>query len=119
VTGAPRWGRIQTGVRIGLAAVLGVRALAFLLVGRASFERLGYPDAARLALGGLEAAAAVLLVHPRTFLLGAIGLIGTLSWAAGFHFALRAKNWPLLATVALVGLLVAARSVRTRGEEAA
>jgi len=114
VTRASRWGRIQTGVRIGLAALLGLRALAFLLVGRASFERLGYPDAARLGLGGLEVTAAIFLLHPRTFLLGAIGLIGTLSWAAGFHFALRAKNWPLLATVALVALLVAAR-----GREAA
>ena len=119
MTGASRWARIQTGVRILLAALLGLRALAFLFAGRASFERLGYPDAARLALGGLEAAAAIFLLHPRTFLLGAIGLIGTLSWAAGFHFALRAKNWPLLAAVALVALLVAARSVPARGKEAA
>ena len=102
--------RIGTALRVALGALLGYQALAFLLAGRAAFARLGYPDAARVALGTLELLAALSIVHPRTFLAGAVGLIGTLSWAAGFHFALRARAWPLLVGVALVALLLALRS---------
>ena len=116
-----RWEPIRRALSIALSAWLGFQALAFLAGGRAAFERLGYPDAARVILGGLELAAALLILHPRTLAVGAIGLLATLSWAAGFHFALRARTGPLLADLALVALLLAARPspARAPGKETA
>lgn len=117
---AERWSRIEAAARIGLATLLGAQSLAFLVAGRAAFARLGYPDAARVALGSVELAAAVLVAIPRTFFAGAVGLIASLSWAAGFHFALRARGWPLLADIVLVALLMVARSpARERGRTTA
>ena len=111
---APRsavwWERAQIALRGGLATVLGFQAGAFLLVGKRGFERLGYPDSARIALAVLELASAILTVIPRTFFVGAVGLIATLSWAAGFHFALRARNWPLIAGAVVLAALLAARA---------
>ena len=110
MTRATFWKRAQVALRVGLATVLGFQAGAFLLVGKRGFERLGYPDAVRVALAVLELAAAILTVIPRTFFVGAVGLIATLSWAAGFHFALRARNWPLIAGAVLLAALLAARA---------
>ena len=102
--------RLAAALGVGLAAVLGFQALAFLVAGRRAFERLGYPDATRVILASLELGSAILLAIPRTFVVGAVGLWGTLCWAAGFHFALHARNWPLLAGAALLALLMAARA---------
>lgn len=107
------WRRSQAALRLGLATFLGAQALALLILGRGQFVRLGYPDSARLALGVLEVVAAILTLVPRTFFVGAVGLIAVLAWAAGFHFGLHRGSWLLLVFIAVLALLVAARA---RGE---
>ena len=113
----PWWRRVHGALRIGVAALLGFQALAFLLAGRQAFLRLGYPDAARIALGVLEAAAAALAIVPKTFVAGAVGLVAVLAWAAGFHFALHARTWPLFADMAVLALLLAVRPSGAKREE--
>ena len=111
------WNRVHGTLRIGVAALLGFQALAFLVAGRHAFVRMGYPDAARIALGALEAAAAALTIIPRTFVVGAAGLVAVLAWAAGFHFALHARTWPLFADMAALALLLAFQPSRARRGE--
>ena len=113
------WRRVHGALRIGVAALLGFQALAFLLAGRQAFLRLGYPDAARIALGVLEAAAAALTIVPGTFVVGAAGLMAVLAWAAGFHFALHQGTAVLFADIALLALLLAVQPSRAKGESAA
>jgi hypothetical protein len=71
-------------VPAAFGALLFFQSLALLFANRDAFVRPGFPDRARVALAGLEAAAALLLVIPKTFDAGAIGLVGVLAWAAGF-----------------------------------
>jgi hypothetical protein len=113
VRAGPWWRRWQAAVRVGLATLLGAQALTLLILGRGQFARLGYPDQARVALGVLELVAAILTIVPRTFYIGAIGLIAVLAWAAGFHYGLHRGSWLLLVYIAALALLLAAR---TRGE---
>jgi hypothetical protein len=113
------WRRVHGALRIGVAALLGFQALAFLFAGRHVFVRMGYPDSARIALAVLEAAAAVLAIIPRTFVVGAVGLVAVLAWAAGFHFALHQKTALLFADIALLALLLAGQPSREKPGEGA
>ena len=113
------WRRSQTVLRVALASLLGVQALALLLLGRGQFVALGYPDEARLALGLLEVVAAILTIVPRTFFVGAVGLIAVCAWAAGFHFGLHRRSGTLLAYAAVLALLLAAGALGKRREEGA
>jgi hypothetical protein len=113
------WPRVHGALRIGVAALLGFQAVVFLLAGRHVFVPMGYPDSARIALAVLEAAAAALAIIPRTFVVGAVGLVAVLTWAAGFHFALHQKTGLLLADMALLVLLLAGRPSRAKPRESA
>jgi hypothetical protein len=108
------WRRAQAVLRVAVATFLGAQALALLLAGRGQFATLGYPDDARLALGILEVVAAILMLIPRTFFVGAIGLIAVCAWAAGFHLGLHRGSRTLLAYVAVLALLLAARAAGER-----
>jgi hypothetical protein len=104
--GGPRWpaglGPVIAALRWLFGLTLGAAALSFLVHGRAAFERLRQPDAARIVLASAEIAGAVLFLFRRTVLAGALVLLVVLAWAAGFHFALGLPShhlWLYLAAV--------------------
>ena len=105
------WERAQRAVCAAFGALLFFQSLALLFANRDAFVRLGFPDGTGLALGGLEAAASLLLVIPKTFYAGAIGLVAVLAWAAGFHFGIRRHSPSLFADPAVLALLLTARAL--------
>ena len=101
--------RVETALRWAVAAFLCFAALRFLVSGGAAFSRLGLSDGARFALALCEILAAILWAVPRTVRIGALGLVGVLAWAAGFHFALHQPSGHLFLLMALVAASLAAR----------
>ena len=108
----------QIAVRSAFAVLLFSQAVALLLQPEA-FTRLGYGDGARRALALAECAAALLVLWPRTFAAGAVAMIATLAWAAGFHFGLHRGSSKLLFLMTLFALLLAGERAHARRRKAA
>lgn len=102
-----RWLVAAGSAAIGL--LLAAEALLFLLHGRGSFARFGFPDFPRVLLAGAEIASGVLFAVPRPEVRRAGGtmLAAVLAWAAGFHFALRQSAAALYVFAAAVLVLIA------------
>ncbi|HSS45324.1 MAG TPA: hypothetical protein VLO07_08290 [Thermoanaerobaculia bacterium] len=95
-------------VRAIIALILARGALIFLLHGKTEFARLERPDSARWFLGLAEILGAALFLFSRTLMAGALLLVTTLAWAAGFHFALALPSSSLWVFLLIVLSLFAA-----------
>ncbi len=107
-------GRGLSLLRWTLAAVLGVQGLALGL--RPAGPDAALPEAARVALGVLEAGGAALLLVPRTVVAGALLLALALAAAAAAHARLGIRP-PLayLVYLAALGAVAAARRTPSGG----
>ena len=108
-------------LRVALRALSGLLAVVFMLSGASKlqgaeehvrdFDRWGYPDWLRIAVGAVQVASAVLLPVPRTTFVGAVALAVLMAGGTYAHWASGEGGRAVLTLVllALLSLLAYAR----------
>ena len=100
---------------VGLQCLYGAAMLAFGASEIHSFQRhIGLPDWVRLSIAGVEIAAALIFLFPRTVLAGGTALLLTFAVAAAIHILHGQPNVSFLVLLAAaVWVVVTSRQQRT------